>query len=237
MIPNLMQPSHNYLAQRPLYMVAGQHSSPSYVAYNHHLQPCPTYTSLQHPSLSLYQNTPLTYSPMAMQQSRPVTSSSSGSPDEALMTPLLGHDPQQSGDQSQYFSTMPLESPFAISPSMIGLSHGLKGMSCLPQTISGAFASADQDASRNALRPPPLPKRNTDDLPFTDSPLSRSVPSRQKPYDVKPRPTQRPTSMEFYSSVNPTAVLSLDNNFLGKQRIACQGCRGQYHEKCPDELC
>jgi hypothetical protein len=231
MIPNLMQPGTDHLAHRPIYMLGGEYCSPSYVAYDNRMDSYPVaYTSYQHPSLPLFQHTPLTYNPTAMQQSRPVTSSSSGSPDEALMTPLLNNDPQHSDSHLLCVSTMPLESPFSTSPSTGGLAHGLEGMSCMPQAISGAFTSAQQSASMSSLRPPPLPRRNTDDLPFTDSPLSRSAPSRQKPYDVKSHSTQRPSSMDFQSSVHPTAVLSLDSNFLGKQRIACQGCRGKPYE-------
>lgn len=230
MTPSLLLLSDGF-AHRPLYMMGGSYHSPSFTTWHSRIDPYPqTYTTLQPPPIPLYQQTSFAYNPTALQQSRPVTSSSSGSPDEALMTPLLHTESQHTDNQSQYLSSMAFESPFSTSPSMLGLAHGLEGMSCLPQPVSPSFSSDYQKTSTTSHQPPPLARRNTDDLPFTDSPLSRSATYRQKPYDVTSSHTQRPSShLNYQSGGKPTAQLSVDNNFLAKQRIACQGCRGEYY--------
>jgi hypothetical protein len=146
------------------------------------------------------------------------------------MTPLLHTELEHSTNQSQYLFNTPFESPSSTSPSLMGLAHGLEEMSCLPQPISATFGSDLQKPSISFRRPPLLARRSTDDLPFTDSPLSRHAPYRQKPYEVTSSNIQRLSSHSRYEAGDqPTAQLSLDNT-LAKQRIACQGCRGEYQQ-------
>lgn len=230
MLPSLL-PVNGGLVPRAQHMVGGSHYSPSFNSYDSRVDSYPmTYTTSQPPSMPLYQHTPFAYNPTALQQSRPVTSSSSGSPDEVLMTPVLHTELQHSDNSSHYVSSMAFESPFLTSPSMLGLAHGLEGMSCLPQPISATLGSEHQDAIITSHRPPPLARRNTDDLPFTDSPLSRGTTYRHKPYDDTSSVLKPPSShLNYPSDGQRTAQLSLDNNFRDKQRIACQGCRGEYY--------
>lgn len=232
MMPNLM-PTGDGLFPRSVYLMPGQFSSPSYTTYDNHLNSYPvTYTSCQQPApLPIYQSTPHPYFPTTLQPSRPVTSSSSsGSPDQMLMTPLMVDDMHHVENHRHYMTSIALEPPFSTPSTMQGLAHGLEGMSCLPHYGSGGFtkSSGFEEAAAVPHQPPLLLRRNTDDLPFTDSPLSRSPPHQRKPYDVASHHLRRPLSHHDYQSNGPpNAVLSLDNNFLTKQRIACQGCRGE----------
>lgn len=153
------------------------------------------------------------------------------------MTPLLMHDPT-SDHATHYVAPMTLDSSFSTPTTISGLPQGMEGMSCVSFPQPGVFAYDMQPAGipqsvppqvQPLLQPPPLPRRSTGDLPFSDSPLSRSGPRSRKPYDLAYHPTRQPVSYtNSQGQPSPAPMLSMHDTFMAKQRIACEGCRGKF---------
>ncbi|KAJ9123249.1 hypothetical protein QFC22_001445 [Naganishia vaughanmartiniae] len=235
LIPN----AGSHLSQ-PIYFLPGYTHSPSMrqASYVETAEP----SSSAFPSYMLpgpVLQTPyhdLRYSHVPLQSLRPVSSSSSGSPDEILMTPFLvqgSHGP----DATPYLSYLQAEPTY--TPSVMPIPMGPR-----PKAASGTYAASTGRTSSASTQtvyerhtedsnpkderpiPPPLRRRHTDSLPFSDSPLKRPTSVAAKPYGSPADRLRRPLSaVDHPMNSLGMGSLRLDNSYVAKQRIACQGCR------------
>lgn len=230
-------PLHDVQYSYPLYTGQQFVTSPSLMTCNSLTEHQPMQYMACPPSMQMqyqYTTTPFTYAPIPSQSSRPVSASSSGSPEETLMTPLLVHDTHPDLP-TQYMTPMTSSSSFSTPSTMLGLLHGVEGMSCVSFPPPGSFAhdvhsSGHSPSAPSRVQPPRLARRHTGDLPFSDSPLSRSGQHSRKPYDLAYHPLRQPSSYNGSQGNHfPNPMLSLENTYMAKQRIACEGCRCESH--------
>ena len=224
----------------PVHIAGGQHlvAQPSFIQSDsrveHQSMPCMASQPYVHvPAYQYLPSSHFTQATMLSQSSRPASASSSGSPEEILMTPLL----VENSLARHYMTPVTLDSSFSTPTTMSGVPHSTDGMACVPLPQPGFFAYDTQSPSLPQSVPPQAqataqlpscPRRSGRDLPFSDSPLSRSAPRSRKPYDLADHPMRQPWSyMNAQGQPASGTVISMDNTYMAKQRIACEGCRGK----------
>lgn len=179
------------------------------------------------------------YSHMPMQPLRPVSSSSSESPDEILMTPFMVQG-SHSLNATPYLSYIQAEPTYASSVMPMSMQSQPKGISGMYTPSTGRTSAVSiqtaheprfpeiQSSTAEQPLPPPLRRRHTDSLPFSDGPLKRPAGIATKPYDSTSDRLRRPLSaINHPTNTLGMGFLGLDNSYVAKQRIACQGCRGR----------
>jgi hypothetical protein len=238
-VPGGTVPLNDVQYPYPIYVAGGQHfvTSPSYMPYDQRADQLPVQYVNCPPSMSLptyqYTTAPFTYAPIPSQSSRPVSSSSSSSPEETLMTPLLVND-THFDRTTHYMTPLTTDTSFSASSTMMALPHGAGDMSCATYhqpsfSAHDSHLSGPSQLAPSQVQPPPLPRRHTGELPFSDTPLSRSGPRSYKPYDLAYHPLRQPSSYtDSQGNPLPNAVMSLHNTYMAKQRIACEGCRCKF---------
>ncbi|KAJ9107508.1 hypothetical protein QFC21_000964 [Naganishia friedmannii] len=198
-------------------------------AYTTYIQPGPVFQTA-------YDD--MGYSHMPVRAMRPASTSSSDSPDEILMTPFMVQG-NQGLDPTQYVSYIQSQPAFApsVTPMPIGLQlNGISGMygpstartsSASIQTVNNPEATEHQGPTVEQPVQPPLCRRHTDSLPFSHSPLKRTIMGSSKPYDSSPSERLRRPLSAIDTPINSRGMgfLAIDNAYVAKQRIACQGCR------------
>jgi hypothetical protein len=176
---------------------------------------------------------------LPMQSVRPVSSSSSESPDEIILTPYMvqGSQSFNATPYMHYIQADPAYTPSAIPMPMGAPVDGANGMyassstvrtsSTSIQNLQEPYAKENPKPTTERSIPPSLRRRHTDSLPFSEGPLKHPTRVPVKPYDNASDRLRRPISaMDYPLNSLGTGFLELDNNYVAKQRIACQGCRG-----------
>lgn len=127
-------------------------------------------------------------------------------------------------------SVMALESPLPESTFTADLVNRSWQVVDVPQPDPGVpFDTPAHQTLPIFCHPHPTPLQDATDLPFTDAPLSLQRPSKGAISDTCSGQLRRPESRStgHDTSDSSDAYLSWPQAKRTKQRVACQGCRGQ----------